>query len=133
MVCSGVPFRVNRCLFAPQSRALHGDVAQRIVKSRKFRLAKIENLGSKTPGTRSRLNKHEFRRVVESFPHFCELPRQETGKDGMYVSAGVVVRETPGLRFAVIAMDRMIETFAHVVRERKGALATSSVGKYSCD
>src|SRR5260370_9179763 len=129
MVRSGVPFRVNRCLFAPQGRALHGDVAQRIIKSGKFRLAKIENLGSKPPSACSLLNKRKLRWVTKAFPHLGELPSQKTGKNGMHINAGVVVGETLVLRFAVIAMNRMVEAFAHVVRERKGAVAANAVGK----
>src|SRR5260370_32632841 len=126
---SHVPFRVNRCLFVPRGRALHSDVAQRIIKSRKFRLAKIEKLRSKPPCARSRLDERKFRGMAEAFPHLGELPSQKTGKNGMHINAGVVVGETLGLRFAVIAMDRMIEAFAHVVRERKGAVAANAVGK----
>ncbi len=126
---SRMTLRVNRSLFAPLCRPLHSFIVQRFIKGREFRLTKIEDLGSKPPGTRSRLNKREFRRAVEVVPHFNELSRQETGEDGVHVGAGVVIRETLGLRFAVIAMHRMVEAFAHVVRERKGAEAANAVGK----
>ena len=120
---------VHHCLFAPQGRALHGDVAKGLIKNRELRLAKIECLRSEPPGTRARLNKHKFRRAAEILPHLHELSRQETGKDGMHVDTCVVVCETLGLRFAVIAVDRMVEAFAHVVRERKRAEAANAVGK----
>ncbi len=47
----------------------------------------------------------------------------------MHVDARVVVGETLGLRFAVITMDRMVEAFAHVVREREGAESANAFGK----
>src|SRR2546430_14996001 len=103
----GVAFRLHHCLFAPQGRALHGDVAKGLIKNRELRLAKIECLRSEPPGTRARLNKHKFRRAAEILPHLHELSRQETGKDRMHVDAWVVVGEALGLRFAVIAWDRM--------------------------
>src|SRR5260370_34129607 len=109
---------MNRCLLAPRGGALHGKIAKRIIKSRYLRLAKIENLGSKPPAARARLHKRKFRRAAELFPHLRKLPRQETRKNGVHINACVIVRETLGLRFAVITMDRMVEAFSHVVPER---------------
>ena len=124
-----VALRVFRGLFAPRGRMLYSDIAQRLIKCCELGFAKIEHLASKPPHTRARLNKHKFRRAVEMSPHLRELSRQETGKDGMHVDTCVVVGETLGLRFAVIAVDRMVEAFAHVVRERKRAEAANAVGK----
>ena len=120
---------MHRGLLAPRRGALHRGVAQDIIKSRELRLAKIENVASEPPGAGPRLNKRKFRRTAKTFPHLSELSRQETGKDGMHVDTCVVVCETLGLRFAVIAVDRMVEAFAHVVRERKRAEAANAVGK----
>jgi hypothetical protein len=47
----------------------------------------------------------------------------------MHVDACVVVGETAGLRFAVIAVGRMVKALAHVIREREGAEAADAVGK----
>src|SRR5260370_4961795 len=125
----GVAFRLNRRLFAPRSRAFHSDVAQGLIKSRRLRRAKIENLRSEPPDTRARLNKPEFRRMAEARPHLQELSRKQTGEDGMHRDARVVVGETLRLRFAVIAVAWMIEPFAHVVRERQWAEAANTIGK----
>jgi hypothetical protein len=47
----------------------------------------------------------------------------------MHVDARVVVGETLGLRLAVISVDRVVEAFAHVIRECEGTEAANAVGK----
>ena len=121
--------RTNRGLFAARGTALHGDVAQGIIKCRELGLAEIENVDSASSHTRARLNEHKFRRTAEVLPHLNKLPGQETAKDGMHVDACVVVRETLGFCLAVIPLDRMVEALAHIVREREGAEAANAVGK----
>ena len=126
---SCVGLRVNRCLFASRSGTLHSDVAQRRIKCWNFRLAKIEYLRGEAPRARARLHKHEFRRAPEAFPHLRELPCQQSRKNGMHIDTGVIIGEAFGFRFAVIAVRRMVEAFAHVVRERDGAEAANAVGQ----
>ena len=121
--------RATRGLFAARGTALHGDVAQGIIKCRELGLAKIENVDSASSHARARLNEHEFRRTAEVLPHLNKLPGKETAKDGMHVDACVVVRETLGFSLAVIPLDRMVKALAHIVREREGAKAANAVGK----
>src|SRR6267143_1874269 len=110
----------------PSAPSLHS-AAHR--KKQEVSPRKIEHLPSESPNSRACLNKHEFRRAAKPFPHLSKLPHQEPRKDGMHIDARIVIREALRLRLAVIAMHRMVETFAHVVREREWAEAANAVGK----
>src|SRR5260370_11588773 len=78
---------------------------------------------------RGRFNDRKFLRAAEAFPHFGELASQQTAKDGMHVGTGVVISETRVLAFAVITVDRMVEAFAHVIRESERAVAADPPGE----
>ncbi len=81
------------------------------------------------PRACARFNDRKFLRASEAFPHFGELASQQTAKDGMHVGTGVVISETRVLAFAVITVDRMVEAFAHVIRESERAVAADPLGE----
>src|SRR3989442_13986045 len=81
------------------------------------------------PHACTRFNDRKCLRASEAFPHFSELTSQQTAKDGMHVGTGVVISETRLLGFAVITVDRMVEAFAHVIRESERAVAADPVGQ----
>src|SRR5947207_5276574 len=118
-----------RLLFTPNIGTLNKDVTQGITKNGKLCFAKIENLRNKPPLDRSALDKRKLLRAAESFPHLGELPRQEAGKNGMHIGAGVIIGKAFGFCFAVITVHRMVQAFAHVICERNGAEAANAVGK----
>src|SRR5438552_533182 len=124
-----MPLCVPCRLFAPRSGSLYCGITQRIVKNRKLCFAKIENLRSKPPRARSALDKRKLRRAAETFPHLGKLSRQKTSKDGMHIDAGVIIGKGFGFCFVVITVHRMVQAFAHVIRERDGAKAANAVGK----
>src|SRR5260370_2913380 len=123
----GVTIRSNPCLFTPRGRALYGNVAQCTIKIREVRLAKIEHLPGEPPNSRASFNKRKFRGAPEAAPHLGKLSRQKTRKNGMHIDAGVVVGESLQLRFAVIAVYRTVQAFAHVIRERQRAEAPDAL------
>src|SRR2546425_1410925 len=81
------------------------------------------------PHACARFNDRKFLRASEAFPHFGELASQQTAKDGMHVGTGVVISETCLLGFTVITVDRMVEAFAHVIRECERAVAADPLGE----
>ena len=83
----------------------------------------------KPPYTRTCFDKSKFRWTVKVFPHFAELSRQQPSKDGMNIHASVVIGEARGFRLAVIAVDRMIQAFAHEIGECDGPIAADTIGK----
>src|SRR5438477_12207432 len=111
-----MPLCVPCRLFAPRSGSLYCGITQRIVKNRKFCLAKIENLRSKPPRARSALDKRKLRWAAETFPHLGKLSRQETSKDGMHIDAGVIIGKAFGFCLAVITVNRRVEALAPVLR-----------------
>src|SRR5260370_2692815 len=85
------------------------------------------------PSARARFNDRNCLRAAEAFPHCGELASQQTAKDGMHVGSGVVISETRLLGFAVITVGRMVEAFAHVIRECERAVAADPLGEEVSD
>src|SRR6266705_146101 len=81
------------------------------------------------PRACARFNDRKFLRASAALPHFSALAKQQTAKDGMHVGTGVVIGETRLLGFAVITVDRMVEAFAHVIRECERAVAADPLGE----
>src|ERR1700730_8608737 len=86
-------------------------------------------MGCQPPDAGAGFDEREFRGTAEMLPHFRELPGQEPSKDGMDIDARVVVGNARGFALAVVAVDGMVETFAHEVRERQRAVPADAVGK----
>src|SRR2546428_928717 len=115
--------RSHGCLLAAQSGALHRDVKQRAVEIREPGFGKIENVPGEPAGTRARFHHQKSLWPFEVLPHFRKLPAKQPAKDWMHVRARVVIREALRFWFAVIAVHRMVQAFAHVISERNWAVA----------
>src|SRR6266568_4682625 len=123
----GVALRLNPCLLPSRGRTLHGNVAKRSIELRQLWFAKIQNLPGEPPHSSTSLNKRKFRRTAEAAPHLGELSRQKTRKNGMNIHAGVVISESLRFCFAVIAVQRMVQALAHVIRERQRSEAPNAL------
>src|SRR5215472_3845059 len=124
-----VVLQPRRGLLAARGGALGGNVMQRSVKFRKFGGAEIQNVRRQPPDAGSRFDQQKFFRPLEVLPHRRKFSRQQPPENRVHVHAGVVIGEALRFRFAVVAVYRMVEAFAHEIGKRDGAVAANAFGE----
>ena len=104
-------------------------IVERSIKIRKLRLGKIQNVRGEAARACGGFDEMKLRGTSHLSPHFSELTREQAAENRMNIDAGIVIGEAAHFRLVVIAMQRMIETLAHIFREGDGAVAANAFGK----
>src|SRR5438105_9931881 len=121
-----VPLQSHRCLLEPRRRPFYRNVTQRIVKPRQLRFARIQDVLRQPPHSGPCFHQPKFFRTRELPPHPRKFPRQQPAENRMHVHVGVIIGKPLRFRFAVIAVHRMVQAFAHEIGKRDGAVAANA-------
>lgn len=108
-----------------------GYVRQSAEKIRELELREFEDVTGEAAGACGSFDEKEFTRAIELLPHFGELASEKTSENGMDVYAGVVIVEAAGLGLRIVAVDRVVKTFAHVFGKGDGAEPPDAFGEES--
>ena len=92
-------------------------------------MREFEDVAGEAAGAGGGFNEKKFGGAIELLPHFGELACEEAAENGMDVDAGVVVAEAADFGLRIVAVYRMVETFAHVFGEGDGTKAADACGE----
>src|SRR5215472_943916 len=124
-----IPLQPLRSMLAPRRRTLHRDVTQRGGKIRQLFFAEIQDVPGEPPHARPRFHQQKLFRPLELLPHLGKFAPEQPAKNRMHVHTRVVIGEPLRFLFAVIAVHRMVQAFAHEVGKTDGAVAAHALGE----